>query len=115
MLKNVMDAAEILAEHHISAKVLRLMTVEPLPAEAIAQQLVGNHKVIVVEEIANGSGICEDLAMALRSRCNDCEVYGMDLGKRFVAHGNMKSLYQAYGLDANSIAERVMEVLKVEN
>lgn len=115
ILKNVMDAAELLAEKQISARVLRLMTVEPLPAEAVAKQLAGNHKVIVIEEIANGSGICEDLAMALRDHWGDCDVYGMDLGKRFVTHGDMKSLYHEYSLDAHAIAEKVMEVLKVEN
>ena len=36
----------------------------------------------------------------------------MDLGNKFVTHGDMKSLYKHYGLDAQSIADKAREAIK---
>ena len=115
ILKNVMKAADILQQHQVQAEVLRLMTVEPLPAEAVIKNLSQNRRIILVEEISGGSGICEALAMALQMRGCDCRICGVDLGKRFITHGDIQTLYREYGLDAHSIAQKALEVLKVEN
>ena len=57
-----------------------------------------------------------DTVAYLMNRCSACcNVSGIDLGSRFVTHGAVDALYQQYGLDAQSIANHVMEVLKVEN
>ena len=41
-------------------------------------------------------------------------VTGMDLGGEFVTHGNTVQLYQHYGLDGASVAQKIMEVQRVE-
>ena len=110
-LSNVMEAAEILAAKGIEAKVLRLLSVSAFPVEEILAALGENKTLIVAEETAGGSGIREALTCAVLDKCPDCRVYGLDLGKQFVPHGDLNSLYSHYGLDGQSIARFTEEVL----
>ena len=115
LLENVMQAAELLHDQHVEATVLRLTAVAPLPVNQIVNLLSENHHVVVVEETCSGSGIREALAWELHHAVSDIRVDGIDLGHRFIPHGEMNTLYTAYGLDAASVANYVQEVLNVEN
>lgn len=115
ILENVMQAAELLAQQGVQAGVLRLLTVAPLPVKMIAENLPEHALVVLVEETCGGCGIREVLAWELRHLRPDCRVEGIDLGKRYVTHGALDTLYRHYGLDAQSIADFTQEVRKVEN
>ena len=115
LLENVLDAAELLKESGIDATVLRLTAVAPLPVQEIAQRLSENHHVVIIEETCGGSGIREALGWELQHCMKDCKTDGIDLGHRFITHGNLKTLYAECGLDTQSIANYVQEVLNVEN
>ena len=69
----------------------------------------------VVEETHTNCGICGDLSRQITAQNSNCRVFGMDLGDKFVTHGAMDTLYKQYGIDAQSVAAYVQEVLKVEN
>ena len=107
MLDNVLEAAEILHAQGVQAQVLRLLT---LDVAGISQWLPKDAPVIVVEEIAHGSGIAQDLSFEVH-KTSTRSVYGLDLGRRFVTHGSKPELYKHYGLDAVSIAKFAKEVL----
>lgn len=115
LIENAMNAAKLLEQQGISATVLRLLSVSPLPALQVADQLSANHRVVVLEETCRGSGIREALAWQLQKLVPDCRVGGIDLGNQFVTHGNTNKLYEHYGLDAQSVAAYIQEVLAVEN
>jgi transketolase C-terminal domain/subunit len=115
LLENAMDAAKLLEEKGISATVLRLLSVSPLPVVEVAKKLSACHHVVVLEETCTGSGIREALAWQLMKQVSDCRVDGIDLGSQYVTHGNIKNLYESHGLDAQSIANYVQEVLALEN
>ena len=66
--------------------------------------------VVVIEEAAAGCGIREALAWELQHIKDGIRVDGIDLGNRFVPHGDVATLYRQYGLDSASIAEFVQEV-----
>lgn len=110
-LDNAMEAACLLEEQGISASVLRLLTVWPLPSEELSAMLKGIRHAIVVEETASGSGIREALAWDLAKLCPECRVDGKDLGRDFVPHGSLPELYQRCGLDGKSIAAYAREVI----
>lgn len=114
LLDNVIQAAALLHAQGIEATVLRLLTVAPLPAEQVAAQLSGNHRVVIVEEVSGGCGIRQELACRICELVPDCMVDGLDLGGDFVTHGDVNALYAHYGLDANSIAEYTREVMTRE-
>lgn len=115
LLENVSQAAELLAQQGIQATVLRLQTVSPLPVDRIFAEMSENPYVVIVEEVCGGSGIREALAWELQHRNPACRVDGIDLGHRYLTHGNLSALYQYYGLDGGSIAKFVQEGLRDEN
>ena len=45
---------------------------------------------------------------------NGLKVHAIDLGSRFVTHGNINDLYKLCGLDPMGIVMRVQEALKDE-
>ena len=115
LIDNAMEAAELLEKRGISATVLRLLKVAPLPVDEIVAKMSSTHHVVVLEEICNGSGIRETLSFELQHQLPDCRVEGIDLGNQYVTHGSVSKLYEHYGLDPESVANFVQEGRKVEN
>ena len=115
LINNALSAAELLSQQRIDAGVIRLLSVEPLPADALEAALSGYRHVLIVEETATGSGIHEALAWLLAERVPGCSVSAIDLGGEYVTHGSVAQLYEKHGLDAVSIAKKVGEVLACEN
>lgn len=112
--ENVIKSSEILEESGISAGVIRLLTVAPLPTEQIVRALGDCRRVFIVEECAAGAGIRETLACAIVARLPQCRVEGTDLGTRFVPHGDPQSLYRSRGVDSQSVARKIQEVFGFE-
>ena len=110
MIDPVLEAARILADGGIQVAVFRLMCIHPLPEEALKTALSDFCHIVIVEETAANSGIADTLAHCLQ----DCAVTTLNLGSEYVTHGSVKQLYQKHGLDADSIAKKVREVLAVE-
>ena len=115
LLGNALLAAEKLADAGISASVVRLLSVSPLPTEELAGMVHQNADIIVLEETCCGGGICAALASELATYAPNCSVKGIDLGNGFVPHGKPDMLYKHCGLDVDAIADYVREVLRIED
>ena len=88
------------------------MSVSDLPVNQIREKMASSRFVYVMEEVCNGSGIRETLALQMQP---DHFVTGVDLGPGFIPHGTVNQLYEHYGLDAQSVCDSVLEVLGGEN
>ena len=115
LTNQLLQCADKLSQKGIEATVLRLLSVAPLPVDEIVQQLRHCRQVFIAEEACTGSGIHEKLAWELSEKVPDVKVHALDLGRNFVTHGSIAELYQAHGLDADSIARYVTEVLQNED
>ena len=115
LLKNVMNAADLLSEKGVQAQVLRLMTLSSLPIEEIAATLPQNGRVVIAEEVSGHCGVAQELAYGLQKLRPDCTFANIDLGDRYVPHGSMDALYDHCGLSAEAIKNFVMEVCSREN
>lgn len=115
MVKNALDAAHHLALNGIKASVIRLTQIEPVQQELLVNRLQGFKNVVILEEACEGAGIADGISALLTGGLAGCRVTKMDLGKRYITHGALDALYTDCGLDGKSIADRVQEVLKVEN
>lgn len=114
LVNEAMKAADILAQHGVSATVLRLMIAAPLPVDEIMKNLSDNHRVFVVEEIAGNCGIRDQLATLIRKKDPACSVDGWDLGIQYIPHGAIDKLYDYYGLSGEKIAESILEGYRSE-
>lgn len=115
LLKNVMDAAELLSKDGIEANVLRFLSLSPLPIEKLSEQLPNNCHLVVVEEVSVRCGISEELTVALQKLRPDCRVSRINLGEDYVTHGSMNALYEHYGLSPEKIRSFVLGVHHSEN
>ena len=112
VMKSVLSAADQLTEQGISAKVLRLMSVQPLPVDEIGKLIVADKPVIVVEETGTNCGVGDSIASALQ---NKAHVWRLDLGEQYVQHGAVDVLWSHYGISPEHIVKKVQEVQKNEN
>ena len=106
LVNNALTAASILAEQGIDVSVIRLADLSVNEFAELENALYGIDKVVFAEEAS--CGIYDAVASALGERhCLDC----VDLGQEYVPHGSVAQLHNKYGLDAESLAQKMKEVL----
>lgn len=115
LVNNALAAAEKLESIGIHATVIRLLSIAPLPAKQVLNHISQNSHIVVLEEVCSGSGISQALSWELQKMNPACRVDSIDLGGNFVTHGALDTLYAHHGLDADSVANFVREVISVEN
>ena len=112
LVNQVLSAADILAKQGIEVAVVRLTQLNPLPVTDLIVAVSDQTNILIAEEAIGG--IAESLAWQLSKEISGAKIAIADLGKEYVTHGDMGTLYKQYGLDAESLAEKFMEVRKVE-
>ena len=106
-----LEAAEKLAADGIDAKVINIHTIKPLDEELIVAAAKETGKVVTVEEHSVigglGSAVCDVL-------CEKCPTPVLKIGVQdvFGESGPAKELIKKYGLDADSIYEKVKGFVK---
>ena len=115
LVNNAMNAADILHQQGIEISVIRLTQLKPLPIDDLVSALTGLKHIVIVEETCEGSGIYDAIAWQLQDRLPGCGFTHIDLGNQYVTHGSVDTLYRHHGLDPDSIANHIQEVLSVEN
>lgn len=109
MINNVMEAADILAKENIQAEVLRLPAIKPLDLEPVRASVEKTGNLLVVEETASGGCVGSEIIRCLAEGGSTARMDNLNIGDRFVTHGEKKLLYKSLGLDAQGIANRVKE------
>lgn len=110
---NCLDAAEKLAADGIQAKVINIHTIKPLDEELIVAAAKETGKVVTVEEHSVigglGSAVCDVLSSQAPTR-----VLKIGINDTFGESGPAAELLKKYGLDAESIYERVKSFSAVQ-
>lgn len=106
-----LEAAKLLAEEGIDAEVINIHTIKPLDTDLVAASAKKTGKVVTVEEhsIIGGLGgaVCEAL-----SENAPTKVMRIGVNDRFGESGPGAALIKVFGLDAESIAEKVKRFVK---
>ena len=111
MVKTAMDVAEQLEKEGIDATVINARFATPFDTEAI-RNLAGDHELLVtLEENVQSGGMGEHIAMFLATERIDMGILSIAIPNQFVEHGNVELLKQALRMDADSVTQRIMEVL----
>ena len=113
LTNEALKAADILEEKGVRISVMRLQQIHPLPLDAIGIMYDGQPTILIAEEAVGG--IAENLAWHMKRIAPKAKIFVADLGNSFITHGNIASLYRHCGLDAVSLADKMMEVLKIED
>jgi transketolase len=114
MLKNVVEAAQLLADAGISARVLSMPTVKPLDEQAIEDASRETRLLCVVEEHSETGGLADAVARCLATNpARNCRLVPMNIP---ASGGNNSLGSQAYliaqaGLSPSDISRRLIELL----
>ena len=110
VMSEVCKAAEILHDRGIDAEVISLPVVKPFDSDTIIKSAKKTNFVVSVENHSIngglGSAICETL-----SENYPVKVLRIGINDEFGQSGGVKELLKYYGLDAQSIADRIEKSL----
>ena len=113
MINPVLDAAELLEQEGVSARVVKVNRISPFVDADVRATFTGTKKLIVAEECASVGCVGQRLAAILTEEGTPLEkLYLCNLGKRFPPHGGTEQLREAFRLDAPSIAKKALEVVR---
>ena len=111
MVSEAIDAAKILEEKGISARIIDIHTIKPLDKEIIIKAAQETRGIVVAEEhnIFGGLGgaVCE-----LVSESMPTKVLRVGVEDEFGQSGKAKELLAEYNLTAENIVKKVEEILK---
>ena len=110
-VSNCLEAAEKLAADGIDAKVINIHTIKPLDEELVVAAAKETGKVVTVEEHSVigglGSAVCDVLAEKAPTK-----VLKIGVNDTFGESGPAVELLKKYGLDTDSIYEKIKEFSK---
>jgi len=111
LVSESLKAAEILAESHISARVVNLFTWKPLDQELIAKCAAETGAIVVAENHQLASGLGRSVAAEV---CKSCPVPMGFIGARdrFGEVGDLAYLLKTFEMRAEDIAAKAMETIK---
>ena len=115
LLQNALDATDLLRSSGVHAKVVRLLEISHIETEKIIHEIADIQHVVILEETLDSGGIHSELANTILRHNRDIKVDTICLGTEFVTHGSINDLYKHHGLDARSIADRILGVHRNEN
>ena len=112
LTEQALAAAELLAQEHIAAQVVKLNRVTPLDGDAVCGALAGVRRLVVLEDQLRQGCVGQRLAALLLERGAAPEKLRLlNAGERLPAQGSVRQLYHALGLDAQGVVCAVKEVL----
>ena len=106
-----LEAAKILHEKGISADVINIHTIKPLDQDAIIKSVNKTGCVVTAEEHNYMGGLGESVSRVLASNSPVPQEF-VAINDTFGESGKPAQLMEKYGLNANSIVEKVKRVLK---
>lgn len=111
MVKPAVEAAAMLQEKGIGATVLDMYCVKPLDKDAVVKAAQNAKAVITIEEHAPFGGLGSMVSQAVASECPK-KVINMTLPDAPVITGTSKEVFDYYGLNAEGIVKKALEILQ---
>ena len=112
MVEKALQAASLLEEKGISPTIVNMRFVKPFD-EKLVHQLATRHRYIVtMEDNVKSGGFGEKIqSFLLREKIYHKSI-AVCFPDQFVEHGTPEEIYEKYGMDAKSVANRIREVVK---
>ncbi len=111
MVKTAMDAAEELATKGISAAVINMHTIKPLDRQCVEKYANSCKKIVTVEEHSVIGGLGDAVADVVTA-IPDVTMIKIGVNDLFGQSGSPNELLKEYGLDKDSIVNKISEFVK---
>ena len=104
--------ADILKENGIDATLVNARFAKPFDEQCILD-LSDNHRMLVtLEENVLSGGLGEHISTFVQQEGIDMDVINIAIPNAYVEHGNVEQLKKILGIDAESVAARILEKYK---
>lgn len=107
MVETAVEVGEILKDLNFSASIINVRFVKPIDEEML-EEVARNHTIVVPMEEGVQSGGFGEAVKAWYQNREGLAVCPVALPNQFIEHGSVDLLKKKYGLDAESIAEKVI-------
>ena len=108
MVNQALQAADLLAVRGISARVVKLFDLKPLPEEAVIG--LCTDKIVLVEDCVPSGSIGSQLLAAFLRHGFTPQVAHLTTGEQFLPCGSVQELYDSCGIGAHAIAQAAERV-----
>ena len=112
MVKPAVEAANLLKDKGIAATVVDMYCVKPLDEETIVRAIKDVELVITVEEHSPFGGLGSMVSQVVGRECPK-KVVNLSLPDAPVITGTSQEVFDHYGLNAEGIAKKVIELIEV--
>lgn len=110
MVRPALEAAGLLQDKGVSATVVDMYCIKPLDADAIIKAASNAKAVITVEEHSPFGGLGAMVSQVMGSNCPK-KVVNLSLPDAPVITGTSKEVFDYYGLNAESIMKKALELV----
>ncbi len=109
MVKTAVAVRELLREQGYHVSIVNARFVKPIDTDMV-ERLAQSHELIVtMEENVQSGGFGEKVRDYVCQKCLDTDVMIVAIPDEYVEHGNVNILAKEVGIDAQTIAERIVQ------
>ena len=110
MVKNALEAKEILLEDNINPAIISARFLKPMD-EKLLHELCKKYKTVVtIEDNIISGGFGSRINNFIIDNNYNLKVENIAISEKFIDHGNIESLYEGVGLSSNCIASRIKKL-----
>ena len=111
---NALKSSELLSEKQIRAQVINARFVKPLDEKLFTKMFDQFQLIVTVEDNAIEGGFGSEIAeLIAKHNKNDISLIRVGIPDQFIEHGSIPQLQKQIGLDAENIAQRILNHLDV--
>lgn len=112
MVEKALEAAGYLKERNVRPTIVNMRFVKPFDEELVLALAKKHRLLVTMEDNVYSGGFSERIQAFLQSyRLNRVKCLPICLPDAFIEHGAPKELYEKYGMDAESVAKKISEVM----
>lgn len=111
MINKAMQARRLLEEKGVSCELIRLDSIQPLDIKTVLSSIKKTGRVLIAEDVCAAGCVGERILAAAEEAGAPAKAALCNLGEGIVPHGSTDELMKDCGLDAQSLAEKAMQLI----
>jgi len=109
MINQALSAAEKLANHGISARVIKLNCLSNFDLSTVLASINETGRAVILEDSIQAGALGEKIAAAAAQQGCRAHIKLLNLKNRFIPEGTVDQLYSAYEIDSDAVVRCVLE------
>ena len=109
----MLELSDRLAEDGVSAEIIKISQIKPLETDKILESLGKTHKLLIAEDVCSSACVGNEILVAAESAGISLEGSAVcNLGTGIVAHGSVSELMKDCALDADSLYNKAINLVR---